>query len=64
MESAGEENGFQAEKTVLDHQVAWSLDAWGAFTIGVEVVTAINETNWLELDLAECQDLPYLFRSL
>ena len=44
--------------------MAWSLDAWGAFTIGVEVVTAVNETIWLELDLAECQDLPYLFRSL
>lgn len=39
--------------------------AWGVFTVGVEVLDGSgNVLAWLELDLAECDQLPYSFRQL
>ena len=50
------EKQFRGDRAVL------SVDAWGAFTIGVEVEGLHGEICPLELDLSECENLPWDFR--
>lgn len=54
--------GGSFEVPFKNGQAIWVLKAWGAFAIGVEVWGEMDTPTWLELDLAECEELPWDFR--
>lgn len=50
------EQPFVGGKNVL------SIEGWGAFTIGIEIIDTSGETTVLEVDLANYDELPWDFR--